>query len=137
MTLVEVVVAMLLVTMFATTAFTFMNFVTKWSVRNAYRGEATRLAQDKAEELMAGSFDSLAASGDETIVSSVDTQFRPSTLARNAYPPARTASRLTLIRNVTLIASTTTTKQVQVNVRWTLQAKTYAVSLPLFRADSL
>lgn len=121
-------------------AFTIMSItgalhtVSKWTLATAVQNEADRLMQAEAERLMSAPYSDIAASGDETIHSSVATSFRPGTEAQFSYPAGDPAARVAFVRRVVDVATTSTSKQLRVEVEWTWQGRSRLVSAPLFRS---
>lgn len=132
-TLVEVMIALTLVSMLCMSAFAGMRLISNLALTNSIRTEAHRLLQQKAESLTSGSFSSFAASSDETITSVLKTTFAPGK-EDQFTPMAGSGGRVSFTRRVVAVASTTTTRTLRVEVQWTWQRHAYAISTQLFRS---
>lgn len=133
-TLVEVMVTVTLVSFLCASAFAGLNLLSRTAMRTAVRSEAYRLMQDKAEQLMAADYTGFTSSSDQTITSSIKTSSVPGTETQFQYPSAGTRGRVTFTRKVVDVSSTSTSKTLRVEVRWTWQGATTTISTPLFRA---
>ena len=121
--LVEVVVAMVLISTLCVSIFASVSLISKLAMNAAIRTEAYRLAQAEAERLESVGFINATAYSDETIISSLKTTSRRSSEAQFAYSPTNALGRVTFVRRVVDLGSTATMKNFQVEVDWTWQGK--------------
>lgn len=122
-TLVEVVVALVLISMLCVSIFASIHLISKLALNSAIRVEAYRLAQAEAERLESVGFASAAAYTDQVLSSSLKTAFRRSTENRFEYSPTNASGRVTFTRRVVDLGSTSTMKNFQVEVDWTWQGQ--------------
>ncbi|HTO04943.1 MAG TPA: prepilin-type N-terminal cleavage/methylation domain-containing protein, partial [Opitutus sp.] len=98
--LVEVVVAMVLISTLCISIFASVSLISKLAMNAAIRTEAYRLAQAEAERLESVGFIHAAAYSGETIISSLKTTSRRSSEAQFAYSPTNASGRVTFVRRV-------------------------------------
>jgi len=134
LTLPEVTVALFIISFAIMSIAGALHTVSKWTLATAIQNEADRLMQAEAERLMSAPYDVISASGDETILSSVATSFRPGTQEQFSYPADGAGARVTFVRRVVNVATTSMSKQLRVEVEWTWQGSSRLVSAPLLRS---
>lgn len=133
-TLPEVMIALVLVSALCLSTFVGMRLVSNLAMTTAIRSEAHRLMQAEAERLMSVGYGSFVASSAVNIPAVLKTTFRPGTEARLAPAPG-TAGRVTFVRRVVEVASTSTTRTLRVEVQWTWLGKTTVISVRVFRSQ--
>jgi Tfp pilus assembly protein PilV len=121
--LVEVVLSMVLVSTLCISIFVSINLISKLAMDSAIRTEAYRLAQAEAERLESVGFGSVAAYPNETIISSLKTSTGRSTDAQFAYSATNASGRVEFVRRVVDLGSTSSMKNLQVEVEWTWMGK--------------
>ncbi len=133
-TLVEVMIALVLVSMMCASTFAGIQLVSRMAVSSAVRSEAHRIMQAEAERLTSVGYSDFTPSGDQSVVSSLKTTFSPGNQAALEYPPAGTAGRVTFTKRVVNVSTSTTTRTLRVEVQWTWQGKVTVISTPVMRA---
>lgn len=135
-TLGEVMIAMFLISMLCLGIFAALQQISGTMMAIAIRDEAYHLMQAKAEQLLSGNYADFTASADESITSAVKTSFHRSTAAALMLPSDNGGGRITFTRRVTQVASTTSTRTLEVEVDWAWHGRTASVSTPLFRTNT-
>ena len=116
-------VSMVLVSTLCISIFVSINLISKLAMNSAIRTEAYRLAQAEAERLESVGFGSAAAYTDQSIVSSLKTSTTRSSEAQFTYSPTNASGRITFVRRVVDLGSTSSMKNLQVEVEWTWLGK--------------
>lgn len=129
----EVMISLIVITFFSLSAFGAVQVASKWALQTAYQSEAYRLAQQKAEALIADP--TLAASGNESITSATSTRFSKNTLAQFSYGSITASQRVIFTRNVTVASSSSSFTLLNVNVSYVFGRRTYNIQLPVARAN--
>lgn len=134
-TLVEVIISMVLISVMCLSVFVGLNQMTKNAMAVALRNEAYHLMQAEAERLLQGDYFAFDVVPAATIQSSVKTTYAPSALAKFALGADNAAGRVTFTRRVVSLASTASSKTLQVEVEWTWQGRPNAIATPLYRTQ--
>ena len=132
-TLAEVMIALAITTFVCLSAFALMYQLSKITLRDAYRAEAYRVAQQKIEELRGGDVSAFTASGATTITSSMTTVSSRNTLAQFAYAAVGQTQRVNFTRTVASVSSSSTFIELNVNVTWTFDGQTFSIAVPIAR----
>lgn len=134
-TLIEVMIAMVLIAMMCLSVFVALRQITNTAMAVAVRNEAYHLMQQQAEQLLAGTYADFSTVAEQDITSAVKTSFAPSTTPALVLPADNASGRITFKRQVVSVASTATSKTLRVEVDWTWQGHANEISTLLFRAQ--
>lgn len=138
-TLPEVMITMFFISVMCLGVFVGLQQITFAMMSVAIRDEAHHLMQAEAERLIASDYTSATATAsDQTITSSVKTSYmrlNPTVAPALIVPTDNDPGRITFTRRVVAVASTASSKTLQVEVEWTWRGRANKISTPILRTQ--